>query len=44
VALGDGHIPKTLGNIPVGQWFPNNIRGKIKIRQKNIYIPIPMIL
>jgi hypothetical protein len=22
-----------IGNIPVGQWFPNNTRGSIRIRQ-----------
>ena len=24
-----------IGNIPVGQWFPNNSKGEIRIRQKN---------
>jgi hypothetical protein len=24
-----------IGNIPVGQWFPNNIRGEIRIFKKN---------
>jgi hypothetical protein len=28
------HLRFNIGNIPVGQWFPNNIRGKIRIRQK----------
>jgi hypothetical protein len=28
------HKDLNIGNIPVGQWFPNNIRGKIRIRQK----------
>jgi hypothetical protein len=27
-----------IGKIPVDQWFPNNIRGKIRIRQKNSYL------
>jgi hypothetical protein len=25
-----------IGNIPVGQWFPNNITGKIRIRRKKL--------
>jgi hypothetical protein len=25
-----------IGKIPVGQWFPNDIRGKIRIRHKKV--------
>jgi hypothetical protein len=26
---------KFIGKIPVGQWFPNDISGNIRIRKKN---------
>jgi hypothetical protein len=39
VALADGHYTKDLniGNNPVDQWFPNNIRGEIRIRKPAIH-------
>jgi hypothetical protein len=28
-----------IGKIPVGQWFPNNIRGKIRNRKEEKKLP-----
>jgi hypothetical protein len=37
VTLGDGNNytnDLNIENIHVGSWFPNNFRGKIRLRQK----------